>query len=199
LEDVLSLRVFLARNNDDRGKWQTEFLMAREKMASSQVQVAALGRSPALSALTTRIPNPFSTPKNESSAAPDSTATSSTATPTTTASPNAPAATPSPQPSPTTGTPSEPQLVSAGSLSGRELKRVTPAYPAAARTSNISGTVRVFAIIDENGKVWVTNSEGPLILRSAAEEAARAWTFPPSTFAGKPARIAGYLDFQFKL
>ena len=37
------------------------------------------------------------------------------------------------------------------------------------------------------------------LLRSAAEEAARNWTFPPSTFNGKPARIAGYLDFEFKL
>jgi TonB family protein len=204
LEDVLSLRLSLARNDDDRAKWQTEFLMAREKMASSQIQVASLGRSPALSALTTRIPNPFSQPKTESSAAPESTTTpgsttQSAVTPNTTTTPGAPAATPSQQPSPTTGTPSEPQMVSAGSLSGRELKRVMPAYPPAARSSNISGTVRVFAIIDENGKIWVTNSEGPVILRKAAEEAARNWTFPPSTFSGKPARIAGYLDFEFKL
>ena len=200
LEDVLSLRVSLARNNDDRGKWQTEFLLAREKMASTQIQVASLGRSPALIALTTRIPNPFSTPKNESATASNSSATPGATTPNSTTSPTDPAATPSPQPSPTTtSTTSEPQLVTAGSLSGRELKRVTPTYPSAARTSNISGTVRVFAIVDENGKIWVTNSEGPLILRSAAEEAARAWTFPPSTFAGKSARIAGYLDFEFKL
>ncbi len=198
LEDVLSLRVSLARNNDDRGKWQTEFLLAREKMASSQIQVASLGRSPALSALTTRIPNPFSTPKTEISVKADGTNTPSVLAPATTASTSDPAATPSPSPA-TTSTTSEPQLVTAGSLSGRELKRVTPAYPSAARTSNISGTVRVFAIVDENGKIWVTNSEGPLILRSAAEEAARGWTFPPSTFAGKPARIAGYLDFEFKL
>ena len=194
LEDVLSLRMSLARNDDDRARWQTEFLTAREKMASSQIQVASLGRSPALSALTARIPNPFSQPKSETSAAPESPATQGTVAPNTT---GAAAATPSP--TPTTGTPAEPQLVTAGSLSGRELKRVTPAYPPAARTSNISGTVRVFAIVDENGKIWVTNSEGPVILRKAAEEAARAWTFPPSMFSGKPARIAGYLDFEFKL
>lgn len=194
LEDVLSLRLSLARNNEDRAKWQTEFLMAREKMASSQIQVASLGRSPALSALTTRIPNPFSTSKTE----PDAAATSNATTPNTTTATGS-VATPSPQPAPTTTTTSEPQLVTAGSLSGRETKRVMPGYPSAARTSNISGTVRVFAIVDENGKIWVTNSEGPVILRKAAEDAARAWTFPPSTFAGKPARIAGYLDFEFKL
>lgn len=201
LEDVLSLRMSLARNDEDRAKWQTEFLMAREKMASSQIQVASLGRSPALSALTARIPNPFSTPKNDSAPTPNST---STETPTTSTPPNttpgAPAATATSQPSSAASTSSESlQLVSAGSLSGRELKRVTPAYPHAAKSTNISGTVRVFAIVDENGKVWVTNSEGPMILRKSAEEAARAWTFPPSTFAGKPVRIAGYIDFDFKL
>jgi hypothetical protein len=196
LEDVLSLRMSLARNDDDRGKWQTEFLMAREKMATSQIQVASLGRSPALNALTARIPNPFSTTKTDNETP---TAANTPATPNTTTSTSNPAVTPSPQPSPTTGSASEPQLVSAGSLSGRELKRVTPVYPSTARSTNVSGTVRVFAIVDENGKIWVTNSEGPMILRKSAEEAARAWTFPPSTFAGKPVRIAGYLDFEFKL
>jgi TonB family protein len=203
LEDVLSLRMSLARNDDDRGKWQTEFLMAREKMASSQIQVASLGRSPALTALTSRIPNPFATPKTDgdTSSAANSAASSPTPNTTTpnTTTPGALVASPSPQPTPATTPANEPQLVSAGSLSGRELKRVTPNYPPAARSTNVSGTVRVFAIVDENGKVWVTNSEGPMILRKAAEEAARAWTFPPSTFSGKPVRIAGYLDFEFKL
>lgn len=177
-EDVLGIRLSLARNDDDQAKWQTEYLMAREKMASSQIQVASLGRSPALDAVTNRIPNPFA-PK--------------------------PAATPSPDPSRqtppvTANTPApEPQLITTGSLNGRETKRVTPVYPPQAKTHNVAGTVRVFAIIDENGKIWITNSEGPILLRQAAEEAARAWTFPPSTFGGKPVRLAGYLDFDFKL
>ena len=34
-EDVLGLRLSIARNDDDRAKWQTEYLTAREKMASS--------------------------------------------------------------------------------------------------------------------------------------------------------------------
>lgn len=177
LEDVLNIRLSLARNNDDHGKWQTEYLLAREKMASSQVQVASLGRSPALDAVTNRIPNPFSTkPALQNS---DS----------------------SPAPSPTVSTTSgpEPQLVSTGSLSGRETKRVTPVYPSTARSTGVSGTVRVFLIVDENGKIWVTNSEGPKLLRPAAEEAAKGWTFPPSIVNNKPVRFVGYLDFEFKL
>lgn len=187
LEDVLGLRLSLARNDDERAKWQTEFLLARERMASSQTQVATLGRSPALDALTSRIPNPFAGPKTDTPAGtqtdPQSPATQPGTTPTQT----------------TTTTTAEPQLISTGSLSGRETKRVTPNYPSAARTHSVTGTVRVFAIIDENGKIWVTNSEGPMLLRQAAEEAAKGWTFAPPNVSGKPVRLAGYLDFEFKL
>lgn len=184
LEDVLGLRLSLARNDDDRAKWQTEFLTARERMASSQTQVASLGRSPALDAMTSRIPNPFAGPKTDTS----QTAGSAPAT----LAPGAQTATTAPA---TT----EPQLISTGSLSGRETKRVTPNYPSAAKTHNVTGTVRVFAIIDENGKIWITNSEGPTLLRQAAEEAAKGWMFAPPNVAGKPVRLAGYLDFEFKL
>ena len=173
-EDVLGLRQLIAKNDEDRAKWQTEFLTAREKMATSQVP--SLVRSQALDAVTNRIPNPFATkPTPTPEAAPVQTVPTSTSA--------AP----------------EPQLVTAGSLTGRETKRVSPSYPPTAKTHNVIGTVRVFAIVDENGKVWVTNSEGPTLLRSAAEEAARSWIFPPSMFNGRPARIAGYLDFEFKL
>ena len=182
LEDVLGIRLSLARNNDDRSRWQTEYLLAREKMASSQIQVASLGRSPALDAVTNRIPNPFATKPPTANGTSDSAAA---------------AASPSVTPPSTTGP--EPQLVTMGSLSGRETKRVTPVYPAMAKSHSISGTVRVFAIVDENGKIWVTSSEGPTMLRKAAEEAARGWTFPPSLVNNKPVRIAGYLDFEFKL
>jgi TonB family protein len=178
LEDVLGIRLSVPKNDDDRARWQTEYLTARENMASSQA--LSLGRSKALDAVTNRIPNPFATkpaPTPESTPEPGAPAPGATSTPTV----------------------AEPQMVSAGSLSGRETKRVTPAYPQAAKSHNVTGTVRVFAIVDENGKIWITNSEGPTMLRAAAETAAKNWVFPPSTFNGKPVRIVGYLDFEFKL
>ena len=102
LEDVLGIRLSLAKNDDDRAKWQTEYLTAREKMASSQA--LSLGRSKALDAVTNRIPNPFASKPAET-----------------------------PQPTPDVAAPvpaaisattvAEPQMVSAGSLSGRETKR----------------------------------------------------------------------------
>jgi len=193
-EDVLGIRLTLSRTDEDRSKWQTEYLLAREKMASAGGQVQTLGRSPALNAVTAKIPNPFSKDA-ESQKQPET----SSSTPTNVIAP--PAATSSPTPilsSATTSGP-EPQLITTGSLSGRESKRVTPVYPSLAKTHNVTGTVRVFAIVDENGKIWITNSEGPTMLRAAAEEAARGWIFPPSTANGKPVRLVGYLDFDFKL
>ncbi|HEX6047058.1 MAG TPA: energy transducer TonB [Pyrinomonadaceae bacterium] len=187
LEDVLGIRTSLARNNEDRAVWQAQYQTAREKIALSGVQVQALGRSAALERVTSKIPNPFANQTSDS----EQPANNATAPPAT--------ASPSPSPAATTGAGGEPQLVSAGSLSGRESKRITPVYPSMAKSHNVTGTVRVFAIVDENGKVWITNSEGPMLLRQAAEDAARAWVFPPSTFAGKPVRLAGYLDFDFKL
>ncbi|HZN05718.1 MAG TPA: energy transducer TonB [Pyrinomonadaceae bacterium] len=188
LEDVLGIRLALARNVEDRTVWQAQYQAAREKMASSGVQVQSLGRSPALEVVTSKLPNPFANQKSSTDPQQSPAQSGNTTTPAATT-PSAPAATAGP----------EPQLVTTGSLSGRESKRVTPVYPAMAKTHNVTGTVRVFAIVDENGKLWITNSEGPAMLRHAAEEAARNWVFPPSTFAGKPARLAGYLDFDFKL
>lgn len=180
-EDVVGIRLSLARDNDDRDKWQNEYVAIREKLASSQAQASSIGRSALLDAVKARIPNPFAT---------TSAAASSNISDATTSASTPPAATDS-------GT--SPQLISTGSLSGRESKRVTPVYPAVARSARVTGTVRVFAIVDENGKIWVTNSEGPQLLKKAAEDAARNWTFPPTMVSGKAVRVAGYLDFDFKL
>jgi len=181
LEDVIGVRLSIARDNDDRVKWQAEYVAVREKLASSRT--TSIGRSALLNAVTARIPNPFVTKPDPS---------------TDSSSPN-PGAQNQPTGSASSGQTSEPQLISTGALVGRESKRVMPVYPTAARSAQVSGTVRVYAIVDENGKVWVTNSEGPTLLRQAAEDAARNWSFPPTLVSGRPVRLAGYLDFEFKL
>src|SRR5258705_961254 len=203
--------VALARDSDARDKWQTEYAAGRERLATSQIQVASLGRPPALAAVTSKIPNPFSSQKPSGQSDPATTAKTEVAPPRTTIQ-KQPATEPAPQPAatqPSSASPGtggavksdgpEPKLISSGSLSGRENKRVTAVYPAAAKANGSSGVVRVFVIVDETGKVWVTSSEGPMLLRQAAEDAARAWGFPPPTVSGKAGRLAGYLDFGFKL
>jgi TonB family protein len=185
-EDVVGIRLSLPRDDADREKWESEHLAVREKLAASQA-VTSIGRSALLDAVTSRVPNPFASK-------PSSDTSSGTAA----MDPARPGAS-APTSTTTTTDTREPQLISTGSLSGKETKRVTPTYPTTARNAGVAGTVRVYAIIDENGKVWVTNSDGPSLLRKAAEDAAKGWTFPPTLVSGRPVRVAGYLDFDFKL
>ena len=199
-EDVIGIRLSLARGNDDREKWQAEYVSVREKLALSQAQTVSIGRSALLDAVTAKIPNPFSTKsQNDSASSVPDNSTSTTESSAGSSVPGAQNQSSSGIGASVPADKTEPQLISTGSLTGRETKRVTPAYPTMARSAGVTGTVRVFAIIDENGKVWVTNSEGPTLLRRAAEDAAKNWTFPPTLVSGKPVRVAGYLDFDFKL
>jgi TonB family protein len=187
-EDVVGIRLSLATNNDDRDKWQTEYVAVREKLASSQAQTTSVGRSSLLDVIAAKVPNPFATKPSMQPDGLDSSEAKSTSDST----PSSAGAVASSSEN------KEPQLISTGSLNGRESKRVTPVYPGIARSAGVSGVVRVFAIVDENGKVWVTNSEGPSLLKKAAEDAAKNWSFPPTLVSGKPVRVAGYLDFEFK-
>jgi TonB family protein len=188
-EDVVGIRLSLARDTNDRDKWQAEYVNVREKLALSQAQASSIGRSTLLDAVAAKIPNPFASKPANTVGANNSSSTAG----------NLPVTRTSGLVSSTSSDGSEPKLISTGSLSGRETKRVTPTYPPMAKNTGVVGTVRVFAIIDENGKVWVTNSEGPILLRKAAEDAARNWSFPPTLVSGRPVRVAGYLDFDFKL
>lgn len=195
-EDVLGIRLSLARDSDDRDKWETQYAAAREQLASAQIKVATIGRLPGLPSASPKVANPVPSKKpfEESSggASSDPPATGSSQ-----------AAQPAPGQAGTTGTPEnksdEVKTIYTGSLSGRENKRLTPSYPAQARMAGVSGVVRVQVTVDEEGKVSVNSSEGPMLLRQAAEDAARGWGFPPTVVAGKAVRISGFIDFEFKL
>ena len=91
-------------------------------------------------------------------------------------------------------------LPDSGSLNAKATRRVVPRYPALAKQSGATGSVRVYVVVDENGKVVeVSRSEGPLLLRRAAEDAARQWSFGPSSDERTPERYTGYIDFSFSL
>jgi len=205
-EDVLGLRATLARDLEDRQKWQGEYAAAREKLASRQIQIASIGRPPVLGDMTSKLPNPFTGPQpaNSSEAKTGANTSLNTAPPTATPqSSQAPAATkPEPTPSPSmAATPTTPETddntIITGSLSGRERRRVMPVYPATAKTAGVAGVVRVFVLVDEKGKVTVKSSEGHAMLKQAAEDAARKWTFTPTMSGNRLVRISGYIDFEF--
>ena len=88
----------------------------------------------------------------------------------------------------------------AGSLNAKATRKVVPRYPSLARQNGATGLVRVHVIVDEAGRVIaVSRSEGPMLLRSAAEEAARQWSFEASSGEGRSMRLSGYIDFTFTL
>ena len=206
-EDVLGLRATLARDLEDRQKWQAEYAAAREKLASRQIQIASIGRPPMLEGMTSKLPNPFTGPQPANSPEVKTASNTPTNTAAPTPSPQASAtpavSQPEPKPSPsaattqTTDEKDEKNTITTGSLNGRERKRVMPIYPATAKAAGVSGAVRVFVLIDEKGKVTVKSSEGHAMLKQAAEDAARKWTFAPTMVGNRLVRLSGYIDFEF--
>ena len=79
-------------------------------------------------------------------------------------------------------------------------QKVNPSYPQTARMAHITGLVTVYLEIDENGVVKTVNStNGPQLLRQAAEDAARRWKFRPTVVDGQPVRVQGFINFNFTL
>ena len=209
LEDVLGLRLSLAKDSEDQIKWETEYAGVRESLASSQTQIASLGGIPPLRpgrapVKSTAAPSPYSTKKSSDSPLSVKPVDKDHAS-AERASGDAPAANqpvdvskPADQPSAVSN--GEPQVTEAGSLNAKATKKVVPRYPAFAKQSGAAGLVRVHVLVDEAGRVIsVSHSEGPMLLRAAAEEAARQWAFEVRSNDGRPTRLSGYIDFNFAL
>jgi TonB family protein len=216
LEDVLGLRLSLAKDSEDQIRWEGEYASAREALASSQTQIASLGGIPRLRPAKSPVvnpasPSPYSTKRVSDGPAgvkaPETAATSIEEQPGTsetvalrqsTAQPAA--KTDNPPAQPAAANPVEPQVTEAGLLNAKATRKVEPRYPALAKQNGAAGLVRVHVIVDELGKVIaVSGSEGPMLLRSAAEEAARQWSFEVVSSDGRPTRLSGYIDFNFSL
>jgi protein TonB len=95
--------------------------------------------------------------------------------------------------------PGEPDVGDAGSLNAFATKRVVPPYPSIAKQTGTTGLVRVYVIVEGGRVIAVSRSEGPTLLRQAAEDAARQWLFQSVSIEGRPTRLSGYIDFKFSL
>jgi TonB family protein len=182
LEDILGIRLTLARDEEDRAKWEGERAGVRQGLVLNQSQVASLGSVPPVTAVLETSPQqnsqniPTPTPPADTSAE---------------ASKSNPAENKQSTP---------PNTVSTGLLNMRATRRVVPVYPPMARNAAAEGVVRVYVTIDERGNVSeIARSEGPSLLRGAAEDAARRWKFSPTEVGGKPVRLAGFIEFNFTL
>ncbi|MBC7909510.1 MAG: tetratricopeptide repeat protein [Pyrinomonadaceae bacterium] len=193
LEDVATLRAVLSRNEEDRARWQGEVAQARQHLTSSGTRMAALNGNiaavnptPAMiaskgigSATTPRSTAESSpAPANNSEAKKESGAVADSAV--------------------ASAQPGGAQLLNVGSLLEKATQKVSPTYPAFAKSARLTGVVRVELVVDEKGSVTsAQSSSGPDILRQAAIDAARRWRFRPTVSDGKPVRITGFLNFNF--
>lgn len=90
--------------------------------------------------------------------------------------------------------------VSSGVLNGKAISLPKPTYPPAARSAQVSGVVTVEVVIDESGKVISAKaSDGPQLLRQAAEQAARLARFSPTILSGQPMKVSGQINYNFSL
>ncbi len=105
-----------------------------------------------------------------------------------------PAAAPPPAPKPKP----PPKQISGGVLNGKAISLPTPAYPSAARSMRISGTVVVQVLIDENGNVVSASAaSGHPLLKAAAVSAARRAKFSPTKLSGQPVKVSGVIRYNF--
>jgi TonB family protein len=205
LEEAANMRGTLAKNNQDHLKWQDEVSGARQKLAASETRIASLSEapvrtvsapvnnSPAVTAKSSS-PNHTSTTKKTESA-PDKPATGSTPPATV---PVSGANTSSEAPKVSASKDGKPMEI--GSLIDMATQRVNPSYPQTAKSAHITGTVTVYLEIDEKGTVkTVHRTNGPQLLRQAAEDAVRRWKFRPTVIDGQPVSVLGFINFNFTL
>jgi TonB family protein len=217
LEDVLGIRLGLARDGEDQAKWSTEYVTARELLAASPTQIASLRGFAALppgkvKSNKSSSPLPY-TPRRSSDSAEkkSSDKIDDAAHPRSSSEPGAsvPASQSVPQALPkadgttpaTAAPPTKDQpLSNFGLLNAKASRRVLPRYPPLAKKAGIVGLVRVHVVVDESGKVVeISGSEGPALLKQVAEDAARQWYFEGIAGPGQPVRFTGYIDFNFTL
>lgn len=98
--------------------------------------------------------------------------------------------------------PGPPKIIrkSGGLLQQSAIKRVEPVYPPRALADGISGPVVVEITIDEDGNVIKARAfSGHVLLKEAALEAARGWTFVPTRLSDVPVKVIGTITFNFNL
>jgi TonB family protein len=84
--------------------------------------------------------------------------------------------------------------------SGRLLKRVPPVYPEDARRNYVQGTVRLLAIIQEDGSIGELRvAKGVCSLSKAAIDAVKQWRYQPFSVGGQNVRIYTTIDTIFTL
>ena len=90
--------------------------------------------------------------------------------------------------------------VSGGVMAGQLLTKVAPVYPKAARDAHVAGGVVMHAHISSEGLVKdLQVMSGPAMLRDAATDAVRQWTYKPFVLNGRPTEVDTTITLNFSL
>jgi TonB family protein len=96
------------------------------------------------------------------------------------------------------GSKDTPIRVSSGVLAGLLQHKVDPVYPDDAREARISGAVVMLVTIDDHGKIVDLSAlAGPEMLRDAAVNAVKQWTYKPYLLNGKPVFVKSQITVNF--
>ena len=88
--------------------------------------------------------------------------------------------------------------VSDGVVNGKATSLPKPPYPPAAKAVGASGAVSVQVTIDEEGNVISAKAVGGhMLLRDAAERAARSAKFSPTYLSKQPVKVSGLIVYNF--
>jgi protein TonB len=96
--------------------------------------------------------------------------------------------------------PSGPVQVSSTIQAAKLIRRVQPSYPIPAKSARISGTVRLRAIISEDGSIeQLSVLGGHPFLVQAAVQAVKQWRYRPTLLNGRPVQVATEIEVNFVL
>jgi protein TonB len=91
-----------------------------------------------------------------------------------------------------------PPVMTGGVVNGKAIDLPKPPYPAPAKAVGASGTVSVQVTIDENGNVISARAvSGHVLLRDAAERAARRARFTPTYLSKTAVKVNGIILYNF--
>lgn len=222
-EDAATLRATLARNETERAQLQREVANARQHLAANNPRTTGDARradarvesgvAPSGSPV---VNQPVANQTGATNAAPTRQSSApARQSPTLQSSPNNTTpgnSAPSPSPSPDASNNASTRAaggnsattgnvpVEVGSLVELASQRITPSYPQMARNQRVAGTVTVYLVINETGRVEaVSRTSGPAMLQQAARDAAQRWRFRPTVIDGRPVRVSGFINFNFTL
>jgi TonB family protein len=85
-------------------------------------------------------------------------------------------------------------------LTGKKTGGKDPVYPLTAKMTHVQGTVHMTAVIDTTGHIEKLQIlDGPEMLRQAALDAVKTWTYEPYLVNGMPAKIKTTMEVAFYL